>query len=124
MTSQPIDNKLYDSVKKIIYKKYPVHSAYRSGLLVKTYKKKFSEKYGKNKKPYKGKKQTKVGLKRWFDEKWVNQRGEVGYKYKHDIYRPTVRITKKTPKTFDELSNKRIQKARKEKYIKGRVKRF
>ena len=31
---------LYKKIKKKIYKKYPKHSAYRSGILVKTYKKK------------------------------------------------------------------------------------
>ena len=36
--SQPTDKKLYEKVKAEIYKKYPKHSAYRSGLLVKEYK--------------------------------------------------------------------------------------
>lgn len=121
--SVPVDKKLYNKTKKKIYSKYPKHSAYRSGLLVQEYKKQFSKKYGKRKEPYKGKK-NKKGLKRWFREKWVNQRGEVGYKYKSDIYRPSKRITKKTPKTHKELSKKAIKKARTEKYRKGRVKRF
>ena len=34
----PEDQKMYDRVKAKIYKKYPKHSAYRSGLLVKEYK--------------------------------------------------------------------------------------
>ena len=34
--SKPVDQELYDKVKKKIYAKYPVHSAYRSSLLVKT----------------------------------------------------------------------------------------
>ena len=122
--SIPTDKKLYNKIKKNIYKKYPKHSAYRSGILVKTYKKKFTKKYGKNKKAYQGKKSMKKGLKRWFREKWVNQRGEVGYKYKSDIYRPSRRITKKTPKTYKELSKYRIKKARSEKKRTGRVKRF
>ena len=82
------------------------------------------KKYGKNKNPYIGEKTTRKGLSRWFKEKWVNQRGEVGYKYKSDIYRPSKRITKKTPKTYKELTKKRIKKARKIKYTKGRVKKF
>ena len=121
---EPIDQKMYNKTKKYIYKKYPKHSAYRSGLLVQEYKKRFSKKYGKKKQPYKGKKTHKKGLGRWFKEKWVNQRGEVGYKYKSDIYRPSKRITKKTPKTHSELSKKRIRKARTKKYRKGRVNRF
>ena len=120
----PTDNKLYNRTKKQVYKKYPKHSAYRSGILVKTYKAKFKSKYGNRKKPYKGKRTRKKGLSRWFSEKWVNQRGKVGYKYKSDIYRPTYRITKKTPVTHKELSGKRIKSARREKYTKGRVRRF
>jgi len=121
---KPKDSKLYSKVKKEIYNKYPNHSAYRSGILVKTYKKRFLEKYGKNKKPYLGTKKIKTGLRRWFDEKWVNQRGEVGYKYKNDIYRPSKRITSKTPKTHKELNKKDIKKARTMKYRTGRVNKF
>ena len=122
--SIPRDNKLYNKTKKIIYSKYPKHSAYRSWLLVKKYKKSFSKKYGKSKNPYIGKKTKNKGLKRWFREKWVNQRGEVGYKYKSDIYRPSKRITKKTPKTYKELSKTKIKKARTKKYRTVRVNKF
>ena len=63
----------------------------------------------KEKTPQKGVKKTrKKGLKRWFDEEWVNQRGEVGYKFKNDIYRPKHRITKDTPIIHDELTDKEI----------------
>lgn len=121
---EPTDEKLYNTVKKKIYKEQPKHSAYRSGKVVKEYKKRFTKKYGKRKSPYKGNKTKKSGLKRWFDEKWVNQRGEVGYKNMNDIYRPTFRITKKTPTTHGELSKKQIKHARSEKYRKGRVSKF
>ncbi len=120
----PTDTKLYNKIKKEVYKQHPKHSAYRSGILVKTYKNKFSKKYGNKKSPYLGNKTRKKGLTRWFDEKWVNQRGEVGYKYKNDIYRPSKRITKKTPVTHKELTKKQIKRARRIKYTKGRVKRF
>jgi hypothetical protein len=122
--SVPTNQQLYNKTKKYIYTKYPKHSAYRSGLLVQEYKKQFSRIYGNKISPYKGKKTEKVGLKRWFSEKWTNQRGEIGYKYKNDIYRPTLRITKKTPKTYKELSKKRIKRARFEKYRFGRVNIF
>ena len=56
--------------------------------------------------------------------KWTNQRGEVGYKYKSDVYRPTVKVTKDTPTTFQELKPTEIEKARQEKYLKGRVSKF
>ena len=120
---EPVDKKLYNNIKKIVYKKYPKHSAYRSGILVQEYKKNFAQKYG-NKNPYFGTKTKKKGLARWFLEDWRNQRGEVGYKYKNDVYRPTRRITKKTPKTFKELTKKKIKKARTKKYRIGRVDRF
>lgn len=121
---KPADSKLYATVKKRIYKQHPKHSAYRSGIVVQEYKKSFKRKYGPRRKPYTGKRTIKRGLSRWFREKWVNQRGKVGYKYKSDIYRPTYRITKNTPTTHSELSRKQIKRARKEKYTKGRVKKF
>ena len=120
---KPRDPQLYNKTKKQIYNKIKKHSAYRSGLLVQTYKKKFKKKYG-NKNPYIGQKNLNNGLGRWFREDWKNQRGSIGYKYKNDIYRPTNKITIKTPKTFSELSKKRIKKARTIKYRKGRVYRF
>lgn len=120
---EPRDKSLYNATKKIIYKKIPKHSAYRSGVLVQAYKKSFKKKYG-NKDPYIGHKNKDKGLARWFREKWRNQRGTVGYKYKNDVYRPTKRITKKTPKTFKQLGKKRINRARSIKYRRGRVERF
>ena len=72
----------------------------------------------------KRKKQEKKGLSRWFKEDWKNQRGGVGYKKKSDVYRPTKRITKDTPKTFSELSKSEIEKAQREKRKTGRVKKF
>jgi len=120
---EPQDKYLYNETKKNIFKKYPKHSAYRSGILVKTYKKNFFKKYGNNK-SYIGKKNLTKGLSRWFREKWKNQRGSIGYKYKSDVYRPTKIISKNTPKTFKQLGKKAINRARTEKYRTGHVKRF
>ena len=39
---KPRDINLYNKVKKV-YKKIPKHSAYRSGILVQTYKKEFKK---------------------------------------------------------------------------------
>ena len=91
--------------------KIPKHSAYRSGILVKSYKKAFAIKYGDRVSPYDGEKPSKrnKGLKRWFAEKWRNQRGKVGYQKKGDVYRPTVRVTKHTPLTYKELSTNEIK---------------
>jgi len=120
--SQPTDEKLYESVKKSVYKKHPKHSAYRSGLLVQEYKKQFTKKYP-NKKPYKGEK-TKKGLTRWFKEEWRSDTGKTEYTSKSSVFRPTKRISKDTPKTFSELSKKDIEKAKREKATKGRVEKF
>ena len=116
----PSDTKLYEKVKKQIYKKYPKHSAYRRGLLVQEYKKQYK---GKGK-PYKGVKPTKSGLTRWFKENWISDTGNVGYTTKSSIYRPSKRITSKTPTTWGELSKKRIKSAKLEKVRTGRVKLF
>ena len=113
---EPVNKKLYEEVKAEIYKKYPNHSAYRSGLLVKEYKRRGGT--------YEGKETQTEGLNRWFREEWKNQRGEVGYKHKGDVYRPTVRITKETPTTFQELTSKQIEKAQNEKLKTGKVKKF
>jgi len=121
--SQPSDLKLYEKVAKQIKKKYPKHSAYRSGLLVKKYKEEFEKKHGKKKQPYSGKK-NKDGLSRWFKEEWRNQKGKVGYQKKGDVYRPTKKISKKTPATFKELSKEQIKTAMKEKKSKGRVSKY
>ena len=120
---KPVDMSLYEKIKKKVYKDIPKHSAYRSGILVQKYKKAFKDKYG-SKSPYSGKKTIKRGLKRWFAEEWVNQRGKIGYKFKSDVYRPSKRITKKTPITHGELTRKQIKRARQEKRRTGRVKRF
>lgn len=120
--SIPKDKDLYEKIKKKIYQKIPKHSAYRSGLIVKKYKEEY-EKIYKSKKSYIGTK-TNKGLSRWFKEEWRNQDGKIGYNKKGDIYRPTKKVSKETPKIFKELSKKNIEKSQKEKYKNGRVKRF
>ena len=118
----PRDIILYNKIKKEISEKYK-HSAYRSGLIVKKYKEEYVKKYNRDD-AYIGDKPKLSNLQRWFLEDWKNQRGETGYKYKDDIYRPTIRINNDTPTTFNELSKDQIIKAKKEKATKGRVKRF
>ena len=119
----PKDESLYEKIKKEIYTKYPKHSAYRSGLLVKKYKEEYQKKH-KNNNAYIGEKKRSEGLNRWFEEVWLNQRNEIGYKKKGDVYRPTVKVSSKTPTTFQELRTSQIKKAMKEKKEKGRVKKF
>ncbi len=60
---EPSDKKLYEKVRKEVYKMYKKPSAYRSGALVKKYKLQFSKKYGARKNPYlSSKKPTRTGL--------------------------------------------------------------
>jgi len=123
MSNTPKDILLYEKIKKYIFLLNPINSAYRSGHLVKSYIKAYKEKY-KNDNAYTGIKKEDIGLARWYKEKWTNQRGEIGYMNKGDIYRPSKRITIDTPKTYDELSKKQIINAVKIKKIKGRVNKF
>lgn len=114
--SEPVDKKKWAIAKKaadIIYKR---PSAYKSGYIVKKYK----ELGG----TFKGTKKKVTGLPRWFAEKWVNQHGRVGYEHKNDVYRPSKRVTKKTPVTWSELSTKQIEKAKRTKSTGKRVNRF
>ena len=111
----PKNKALYSKVKAEVYKRIPKHSAYRSGILVKEYKKRGGT--------YSGEK-PKGGLTRWFKEEWRTQYGRKTFNKKSDIFRPTKRITSKTPTTMSELSKKRISKARKEKAKTGKVKKY
>ena len=88
--STPSDINLYNKIKREVYHKYPTHSAYRSGLLVKLYKQEY-ERLHPDSAPYMGTKKSKEGLSRWFREDWTNQRGQVGYERPGDIYRPNIR---------------------------------
>ena len=110
-----INTALWNKAKSIADKHFKKPSGYKSGFITKYYK----EHGGK----FKGKPKME-GLKRWFEEKWVNQRGEVGYKKKGDLYRPTKRVTSKTPKTWSELSKTQIKKAKEKKKKVGRVNKF
>jgi len=113
--AKPTNQKLYDRVKAKIYKDNPKHSAYRSGLIVKTYKAKGGT--------YEGAK-PKKGLTRWFKEDWKTEKGKETYKEGGTIFRPTKRVSKDTPKTMSELSKKDKEKAIKEKKKTGKVKKY
>lgn len=112
----PTNKTLYAKVKAEIIKKVPKHSAYRSGLIVKEYKKRGGK--------YSGAKDEKKGLSRWFKEDWRTQEGSKTYKKKGDIFRPTKRVTSKTPTTMKELTPAQKKKAIAEKKATGRVKKY
>ena len=105
-----LDKELYKRVKREIYAKHPAHSAYRSSLVVKTYK----DRGGR----YKGAK-PKDGLTRWHKEK-----GKETYKEGGTIFRPTKRVSKDTPTTMGELTETQKKKAIEEKKATGRVKKY
>ena len=98
-----MNTELYNKVKTAIKKAYPVHSAYRSGLIVRTYKRLGGV--------YPGKKPTRTGLVRWFKEDWKSNTGKYGYTSKSSVYRPTKRVTKNTPKTFSKRVLPRVATA-------------
>ena len=109
----PTDTKLYERVKKDLFSIYTKPSAYRSGLLVQKYKDEYVKKHN-NYNYYSGNKETS-NIRRWFEERWRNETGGIGYREKGNIYRPTIRINEKTPITFYELSLNQIIKAKQEK---------
>ena len=94
--SKPFNINLYNKVKQeaeLIYKK---PSAYKSGWIVKEYKKRGGK--------YKGTK-TDNGLTRWFLEDWK----DVGNK-EYPVYRPTKRINEETPLTLNEINKTNLMK--------------
>ncbi len=91
-----LNQPLYDKVKQEADKIYTKSSAYKSGWIVKTYKQR-GGKYEDDDKP--------KNLKRWYKEKWV----DIGNKA-YPVYRPTKRISKKTPLTKSEINPKQAIK--------------
>lgn len=69
---------------------------------------------------------TKAGLnlKRWFKEDWRTLSGDKDYSKGDRTFRPTKRISSKTPVTASELTASEKRRARKEKREKGRVSRY
>lgn len=145
MSTEFIDKDKWQQARKLADAVYDKPSAYKSGYIVKKYKDlggRFKTVDNKTKAENKSKSRSRRrsrsrsrsksvsykpktrGLSRWFAEKWVNQRGVVGYQHKSDVYRPTYRITANTPVTWSELTKKEIDKARKVKATGQRVKRF
>ena len=108
-----LDKDIYEKAKKIIYNQYKKPSAYRSGALVKKYKDmggRYSNEPNKN----------ETSLKRWFKEEWRDI-NPMKTKTSYPVYRPTKRITKKTPKTKNEVSEDvLLQQSKLKQKIKGK----
>lgn len=96
----PSDPDLYERAKRIVFKIYKSPSAYRSGALVKKYKELGGEyrEDGKEK-----------NLKRWFREKWTDVNPNKT-KNSYPVYRPTVRVNKKTPLTVQEVDTRDLRR--------------
>jgi hypothetical protein len=99
MMSEPTNKKLYEKIKRKADEIYSHPSAYKSGYIVKEYKK-AGGKYVQKKEISEIK-----PLKRWFAEEWK----DIGHK-DYPVYRPTKRINKKTPLTPDEIDEKNLKK--------------
>lgn len=99
---------LYDKVKVYAGQVYKKPSAYKSGFIVKTYKKLGGTYSDDNKeKP----------LARWFDEGWQ----DIGNK-EYPVYRPTIKINKKTPLLEKEIDPKQLkQQIKLKQIIKGEM---
>lgn len=95
---KPTNKVLYERAKREIYSLYKKPSAYRSGALVKRYKELGGTYTGT-------KKSSKVGLTRWFEEKW----GDVGHK-KYPVFRPSVRVSRATPLLVKEINPRQLKK--------------
>jgi len=91
----PKDKVLYEKAKKMADEIYKKPSAYKSGYIVKKYKELGGE-YIDDKKPKE--------LKRWFSEKWADIGG-----LDYPVFRPSIRVSKKTPLTVKEIDPKQLK---------------
>jgi len=91
------DKNLYAKVKKMADEIYKKPSGFKSGFVVKRYK----ELGG----TYKDDNEPKE-LKRWFEAKWININPNIN---QYPVYRPTVRVNKKTPLTVSEIDKKQLK---------------
>ena len=98
-----LDKDLYNLVKMKANTIYEKPSAYKSGYIVKEYKR-LGGRYQED--------NEERGLQRWFKEKWT----DIGHK-DYPVYRPTKRINKNTPLTVNEIDKKNLQKQIKLKQI-------
>jgi len=113
----PLNEKLYEKVKKEAKKKFDVWpSIYASAWVAREYQ----NRGGK----YEGKKPKKSGLNRWFEEEWLdvcklpkkvpcgrpNVKDMKNWKKDYPYCRPNKRVTKDTPKTISEFTKKELEK--------------
>jgi len=104
-----IDNpNLYEQAKDIADKLYSKSSAYKSGFIVKKYKE-LGGTYTDDKKP--------KNLKRWYKEGWKDIAG-----LDYPVYRPTKKVSNKTPLTPNEINPVNlVEQIQLKQKIKGRT---
>lgn len=91
-----VDNPtLYAKAKAVADEKYEKPSAYKSGYIVRLYKS-MGGTYTDDGKP--------KNLRRWYKEKWSDVGG-----MDYPVYRPTVKVSSKTPLIPSEISNLKEQ---------------
>jgi len=107
----PTNPALYEQAKKKIMRSYKKPSAFASGAVVKEYKQQ-GGKYKEDGKP--------KNLERWFEEEWINVNPILGVTNEnaYPTFRPTKKISSKTPATINEigLDNLKKQYKLKQKY--------
>ena len=101
----PKNEKLYNKVKDEADKIYKTHSAYKSGYIVKEYKRLCGTYIDDN---------NEKTLKRWYAEEWKDISNK-----NYPVYRPTKRINKNTPLTVNEIDKDNLKKQIK---LKQRIK--
>jgi hypothetical protein len=92
----PLNQELYDNVKKKIMSSYKKNSAFASGAIVKEYKRQ-GGKYKEDGKP--------KNLKRWFNEKWIDINPILGIKNDnaYPVFRPTIKVNENTPTILQDI---------------------
>ena len=111
----PLDKELYEEVKKHINTLYKKPSAYRSGAYVKLSK----QLGGRYKEDTTTTSIDDFPLARWFAEGWKDVNPDKT-KTSYPVYRPTKKVSEKTPKIASEISEQRLkEQAKKKQVIKG-----
>jgi hypothetical protein len=104
----PTNLKLYNEIKNKANSIYSKPSAYKSGYIVKEYKRQGGKYIDDN---------TPKNLKRWFKESWKN----VSSKDQYPVLRPTIRVNKKTPLLVSEIKpSNLIKQIKLKQVIKGK----
>lgn len=99
----PLNEQLYQDVKKKIMASYKKNSAFASGAIVKEYKR-LGGKYANDDKPR--------NLSRWFKEKWIDINPILGITNDdaYPVFRPTVKVDSNTPTLLQDIPVSKLKK--------------